>query len=228
MSLETEAAAGRSDNLRLRRWRRAPATGANLEDTSSLDKFSRYNVQPEVPTYDDETYEKHLTHQEWTKDETDYLVDVYRECNGKWPVVVDHYSFTEGTTRSMEELKSRFYGISATLLQLRTPITSMTAPEYTLFETLSNFNPKQEASRKQLAEGHLFRRQQEVDEESVLLSELQRIMLNQATTETEREVCIICLYPSSRFAHETRRTYEIDSTIPKRTRAVISTRPRKR
>lgn len=146
-----------------------------------------------MPTYDDETYEKHLSNQEWSKDETDYLVDVYRECNGKWPVISDHYSFPEGAVRSVEEMKSRFYSISATLLQLRTPITSMTAPEYSLFETLSNFNPKQEASRKQLAEGHLFRRQNEVDEESVLLSELQRIMLNQANMETEREVSLYTL-----------------------------------
>ena len=87
----------------------------------------------------------------------------------------------------MEDLKSRFYSVSATLLSLNTPITSMTAPEYSLFETLSNFNPAQEASRKKLAEGHLYRRQNEVDEESVLLSELQRIMLNQATVDNERE-----------------------------------------
>ena len=139
--------------------------------------------------YDDETYEKQLTHSEWSKEETDYLVDVYRECHGKWPVIIDHYTYDGGSDRSMEDLKSRFYSISATLLQLNSPITSMTAPEYTLYETLSTFNPAQEASRKKLAEGHLLRRQNEVDEESVLLSELQRIMLNQASVDSEREVC---------------------------------------
>jgi DNA methyltransferase 1-associated protein 1 len=164
-----------------RRWRRAA-------DSPYQDKFRQYNVQPSIPSYDDETYEKHLTHQDWTKSETDYLINTFQECNGKWPVIVNHYAFGDVNTRSMEEMKSRFYSISATLLQLQTPITSMTAPEYSLFETLSHFNPKQEASRKQLAEGHLFRRQNEVDEESVLLSELQRIMLNQTTIESEREV----------------------------------------
>jgi DNA methyltransferase 1-associated protein 1 len=89
----------------------------------------------------------------------------------------------------MEELKSRFYSISATMLQLNTPISSMTAPEYNLYDMLSKFNPAQETSRKKLAEGHLYRRQNEVDEESVLLSELQRIMLNQASVDNEREVC---------------------------------------
>lgn len=88
----------------------------------------------------------------------------------------------------MEDLKARFYSLSATLLQLNTPITSMTAPEYTMFETLSNWNAAQEISRKKLAEGHLQRRQNEVDEESVLLSELQRIMVNQAAVDNDRDV----------------------------------------
>ena len=153
------------------------------------DKFNQFNVQPDAPTYDDELYEKHLTNADWSKDETDYLIELYRECNGKWPVIVDHYSF--GNERSMEDLKSRLYTISATLLRLTTPITSMTASEYGLFETLSNFNPGQEASRKKLAEGHLYRRANEVDEETVLLGELQRIMLNQATLDSEREVRIL-------------------------------------
>jgi DNA methyltransferase 1-associated protein 1 len=202
--------------------------GSSVEDSPSTDKFSRFNVQPEVPTYDAEMYEKHLNHQEWTKDETDYLVDVYRECNGKWPVIIDHYAFGEGQARSMEELKSRFYGISATLLQQRTPITSMTAPEYTLFETLSNFNPTQEASRKQLAEGHLFRKQQEVDEESVLLTELQRIMVNQATMEAEREVCMNTIFLLYLFANEVDRTCEADLTILKQTPMDINTQHPKR
>ena len=189
ISRESAAATGRADNLQFRRWRPAPTTGTDSTDSPIPDKFARYNVKPEVPVYDNETYEKHLIHQEWTKEETDHLVEIYRECNGKWPVITDHYSFADGPNRSMEDLKSRFYSVSAAILQLNTPITSMTAPEYTLYETLSNFNPKQEASRKQLAEGHLYRKQNEVDEESVLLSELQRIMLSQATIDTEREVC---------------------------------------
>lgn len=151
------------------------------------DRFQKYDIQPDVPDYDDEIYERQLTHADWTKEETDHLVDVYRACNGKWPVIADHYSL--GKPRSMEELKARFYGISASMLSLRTPITSMTAPEYTLYETLNNFDARREADRKKLAEGHLFRLKDQVDEETVLLGELQRIMLNQANLDSEREVC---------------------------------------
>nr|POE78235.1 swr1-complex protein 4 [Quercus suber] len=171
----------RSDNLQLRRWQRIASAGEPLV----TDKFSKYNVQVDAPLYDAETYEKHLTHADWTREETDHLIGVYKECNGKWPVVIDRYTF--GQDRTMEDLKARFYSVSATMLSINTPITSMTAPEYNLYETLSNFNPRQETSRKKLAEGHLYRRQNEVDEETVLLGELQRIMLSQANLDSERE-----------------------------------------
>jgi DNA methyltransferase 1-associated protein 1 len=87
----------------------------------------------------------------------------------------------------MEDLKARFYSLQKSLLELQTKREHMDQTQYQLWQTLDQFNPAQEASRKKLAEGHLFRRQTEVDEESVLLSELQRIMINQATTDSERE-----------------------------------------
>ncbi|KAL9526921.1 SWR1-complex protein [Sphaerulina musiva] len=162
-----------------RRWRRVDAT-------NPLPDYSKYNVKADIPEYDEATYEQHLQHDDWTKAETDYLVELYQECNGKWPVIWDHYEF-EDKTRSMEELKARFYKISAQLLQLRTPIQSMGTSEFELYTTLNTFDPAKEESRKSLAKGHLYRKANEVDEETVLLAELQRIMLNQATLDAQRE-----------------------------------------
>lgn len=167
--------------------------------------FSKYDVEPSVPNYDDETYEKHLADPNWTKDETQYLVDTYRQCSGKWPVIIDRY---EAPDRTMEDLKMRFYQISATLLQIATPISSMTTPEYSMYETLTKFNPSQEASRKRLAEGHLLRRQNEVDEEAVLLAELQRIMANQKSLEESRDELRVRLdYP-----HANSNSYQYSSS----------------
>ncbi|KXT06990.1 hypothetical protein AC578_7221 [Pseudocercospora eumusae] len=189
----TPASASRQD-LHVKRWRRAnpnaPNSNSNSNsDTDTGERFEKYNVKLQVPEYDDETYEKALqdADSDWTREETDYLVDVYRECNAKWPIIADHYHFEGGKERSMEELKKRFYHLSAQLLQLRTPIASMGTSDYQLYDTLTNFNPDQEKSRKKLAELHLYRKANEVDEEMVLLSELQRIMLNQATLDSQRE-----------------------------------------
>lgn len=166
-----------------RRWRRRDAGEAAEDDT----RFQKYNLQALIPDFDTATYEAHLTHPDWSEAETRELLDVYQQCNGKWPVIIDHYSCEESNTRSLEDLKSRFYSVSATLLQQATPITSMTAPEYELYETLANFNATQESARRKLAEAHLYRNKNEVDEESVLLAELQRIVLNQSTLDSERE-----------------------------------------
>ncbi|KAI5359726.1 Putative SWR1-complex protein 4/DNA methyltransferase 1-associated protein [Septoria linicola] len=162
-----------------RRWRRADATNPPPD-------FSKYNVKAEIPEYDDEAYEQHLRHDDWTKAETDYLVELYRDCNGKWPVVWDHYEY-EDKSRSMEELKARFYKISAQLLQLKSPIQSMGGSEFELYNILNTFDPAKEESRKSLAKGHLYRKANEVDEETVLLGELQRIMVNQASLDGQRE-----------------------------------------
>lgn len=146
--------------------------------------FSKFDVEVSAPQFDDETYEKHLVDEKWTQEETKYLIDLYRECSGKWPVIVDRYEKAE---RTMEELKARFYQITAAMMQVATPIQSMNKSDYELYEMLLRFNPSQEASRKRLAEGHLLRRQNEVDEEAVLLAELQRIMANQTWLDSARE-----------------------------------------
>ncbi|GAB7348037.1 hypothetical protein MBLNU459_g6074t1 [Dothideomycetes sp. NU459] len=205
----------RDDGLLLHHWQRKqpakprptePTDGdAALEEekgTPDLEKeyqFAKYNVQIEAPSYTDELYTAQLQDSDWTKQETDYLVDLVKEFAQKWPVVVDRYDFTPQPTdeqeetavtqpkqRSMEDLKHRYYTISAKVLAHHTPISSMTGPQYSLYKTLSDFNSAQETSRKKLAEGHLYRSQAEVDEETTLLAELQRIMINQQQLENDR------------------------------------------
>jgi DNA methyltransferase 1-associated protein 1 len=172
---EQTSTGNRPDLPLLKHWQKA---------ATETPSFAKYNVEPEVPNFDDAQYEDHLKDPNWTVEETRYLVDTYKECNGKWTVVIDRY---EKPDRSMEDLKARYYSVSAVMLQLETPIQSMTAPQYKMYETLKDFNPKQETSRKRLAEGHLHRKKDEVDEEAVLLAELQRIMANQESLDNLRE-----------------------------------------
>lgn len=161
-------------------------------------QYAKYNVQVETPSYDQALYNAQLQDPDWTKEETDYLVETVRDYGQKWPVVVDRYEYQpqptedgaevpEPKSRSMEDLKARYYTVSAKVLANHTPISSMTGPQYNLYSTLTSFNPVQETSRKKLAEGHLYRTQLEVDEENVLLAELQRIMINQQQLENERK-----------------------------------------
>jgi len=124
-------------------------------------------------------------------------MEVVKDFSQKWPVVVDRYDFhptaSEGEPepapkeRSMEDLKARYYMVSAKMLAQNTPISSMNTQQYSLYQTLSQFNAPQESSRKRLAEQHLYRTELEVQEETALLAELQRIMINQKQLEDERQ-----------------------------------------
>ncbi|KAK5147173.1 hypothetical protein LTR04_000906 [Oleoguttula sp. CCFEE 6159] len=202
----------RTDGLILRHWLKKEEARP-LEDTDVKDapdgeiqeqkleteyRYSRYNTQIDVPTYDEATYNTHLQDPDWTKEETDYLVDLVKEYYRKWAVVVDRYDFQLRTatgqqatpppsTRSMEDIKARYYAISAKVLSLHTPISSMTAPEFSLYEILTKFDPERETRRKELAELHLNRRRSEVEEEKTLLEELQRITLHQSKMQAERK-----------------------------------------
>lgn len=172
---EQTSTGNRPDLPLLKHWQKA---------ATETPSFAKYNVEPEVPNFDDAQYDEHLKDPNWSLEETRYLVDTYKECNGKWTVIIDRY---DKPNRSMEDLKARYYSVSAVMLQLETPIQSMTAPQYKMYETLKDFNSKQETSRKRLAEGHLHRKKDEVDEEAVLLAELQRIMANQESLDGLRE-----------------------------------------
>ncbi|GAB7364859.1 hypothetical protein MBLNU230_g5652t1 [Neophaeotheca triangularis] len=186
---------GRDDQLKVHHWQRhskdsRPSGEGEQEDAASKEpsKLARIaELKVDVPTYDDATYEQQLVSADWSREDTDALVETYRDCAGKWPVVADRYEAPSGQARSMEQLKARYYTVSAKMLIQTIPKDDMNQQEYQLYETLSNFDPAQETSRKQLAEGHLLRRQNEVDEETVLLGELQRIMVQQKELDDARE-----------------------------------------
>lgn len=81
--------------------------------------FSKFNRVIDVPDYTDEEYERHLIGKvykmmngcgllicflldsEWTKDETDYLFNLCRRYDLRFPVIHDRYDFPE-KTRSIE------------------------------------------------------------------------------------------------------------------------------
>lgn len=89
--------------------------------------------------------------------------------------------------RSLEEMKARFYDISAKLMKLRIPEVQMDADQYGLYETLSKFDPVMERNRKMLATALMNRNMDEVKEEEFLLTELQRINMAAVRLDAERD-----------------------------------------
>jgi DNA methyltransferase 1-associated protein 1 len=180
------------------------AMPAELEVEDSA--FAKFNVQIKVPEYDEEQYLAHLQNADWTKEETDYMMDLVQHYDLRWPVIWDRYDYVppaqNGETgadgdeskaiipapkdRSMEDLKARYYGVASKLLLLKTPEEYMTDQERNLYHIMSKFDPVAETTRKQYAAAFLGRPKEEAKEEEALLVEVRRIVARNKQFNEER------------------------------------------
>jgi DNA methyltransferase 1-associated protein 1 len=206
----------RSDGLQLRHWRKQkPARVANTDamDTETGEvpaqpdyEFAKYNISITVPTYTDEQYEAHLKSSEWSREETDYLVQTVKDWHQNWTIIIDRYEYIletkaedatnpstalvkaqEVKERTLENLKARYYEIWAKIMAVESGgVQNMNETEFHLHETLTRYNPQTETVRKNLAWQLTSRSAEEIREEEYLLSELQRIMISAGKFEAER------------------------------------------
>lgn len=162
------------------------AKTAELESTveESEYAFEKYNMTVKAPDYTLDEYEQELMDADWSKEETDYLMTLYTDFFGKWPVVWDRFEYIPPgtdtpTVRSLEHLKARFYAVSAKIMRLRTPQERMSAAEFADHSKMEKFNPDLETRRKRGREALMLRSADEVKEERYLLDELRRIYSHQ-------------------------------------------------
>lgn len=83
--------------------------------------FARFDIHLDPVAYTDEEYSRWLTSKEWTKAETDQLMDFARRFELRWAVIydrwLDHYDMK--TSRRIEDLQHRYYQVAAVLNQRR-------------------------------------------------------------------------------------------------------------
>lgn len=175
-----------------------------MEDSS----FAKFNAQVSVPQYSDDQYAQTLTSDTWTKDETDYLLDLAKAFDLRWPLIWDRYEWTPPATngeanengdeskaivplpdtqaRTMEDLKARYYEVAAKMMAVQKPVQYMTQPEFALHELMAHFNPEQEKMRKNFALNAFTRSREEAREEESLLLEIKRILARSERFNEER------------------------------------------
>ncbi|EFW99332.1 DNA methyltransferase 1-associated protein dmap1 [Grosmannia clavigera kw1407] len=180
-----------------------PAPEASMEDSV----FAKFNVKVVVPQYNDDQYNANLVHPDWTREETDYLLELVKDFDLRWPLIWDRYDYRPGgggtggaissstslvtasgtaSSRSMEDLKARYYEIAAKMMAVQKPAQYMTQAEYNLHGMMANFKPQQEKARKAFVSNALTRSRDEVREEEALLLEVRRIMARVERTNEER------------------------------------------
>lgn len=214
----------RGDGLILRHWQRRTDTAnkpLQTADGSAMDvdeqmkdesqqatqqpyMFAKYNIKAHVPKrYTNEQYTRHLQSDDWTREETDYLMDLVEDYDLRWVVIADRYDYQPKASesseanatalvpaksvRTMEQMKARYYTVAANMLALEHPPSEMSEAEFALHEKMMKFDPERERSRKELAALQLNRTADEVREEGILLEELKRIVTNEQNFIAERK-----------------------------------------
>jgi len=207
----------RTDGLILKHWRRKTDTPKEIaaeggedvvkkEEEVELDDsaFAKFNVHVNLPKYDEAQYQDKLKNDDWTKSETDYLMELAQDMDLRWPIIWDRYEYEppvptgeaaeglsqalvpERKVRSLEDLKARYYEVAAKMMAVHRPVQFMSQAEFSLHQLMSNFNPQQERTRKQFAEAAMSRSLEERREEESLLLELKRIMARSEKLNEER------------------------------------------
>ena len=164
--------------------------------------WGKYNTKISGPKYTDEQYETQLKSDTWSKEETEYLIDLCVEYDLRWIVIADRYEFQPkemqgngdamavtltARPRNMEDMKARYYEVAAKMMAITTPLSSMSEAEFALHEKMAKFDPNRETTRKRLAEALMARSPEEIREEEILLGELKRIVTNEDRFLQERK-----------------------------------------
>ncbi|KAG1664324.1 hypothetical protein FOA52_011638 [Chlamydomonas sp. UWO 241] len=161
----------RSDGLELKRWIKSfkDLNGRVRNDDDGDYYYAKFNKRIQMYRYTDDEYERLLAGDSagWTKEESDYLMDLCDRFDLKFVVVQDRYEFP-GASRSVEDLKERYYAIARRLLASREGGESAVA-NHTLMRF--PFNKEHEAERKAAVHQLLTRTSEQIDEENAILAE---------------------------------------------------------
>ncbi|XVF80714.1 hypothetical protein PTKIN_Ptkin15bG0097300 [Pterospermum kingtungense] len=155
----------RNDNLQLYHWVRVVNGVPPTDDYS----FAKYNKSVDVIRYTDQEYEKYLTDPTWTKEETDQLFDLCERFDLRFIIIADRFL----TSRSVEELKDRYYSVSRAILIARAPSPGEVAGHPLVKEP---YNVSQEIERKRALSMVLSQTKHQERKDAEVLAEAKRIV----------------------------------------------------
>ncbi|KAH9311434.1 hypothetical protein KI387_026469, partial [Taxus chinensis] len=154
----------RRDNLELYHWVKVVN---GIRPTGDY-AFAKYNKTVDVVRYTDEEYAKYLTDPNWTRQETDQLFDLCQQFDLRFIIIADRFT----PSRSVEELKNRYYSAARAILLAKAP-----SPEEVADHPLvkDHYNIIHEVERKRALATMLSQSRQQEREDAELLAEAKRI-----------------------------------------------------
>lgn len=140
-------------------------------------------ASPLDESYTEQEYETHLQMPGWTREETDYLLELCRRFSYRFIVIADRYEFAADAQRTVEDLRERYYGVKSKLAALRSPASPLLV-----------YN--KEADRHyRLKLDALHRRPYTAGSEELFLSEMMsqlRLVLPRVVQEREKTLLLCC------------------------------------
>jgi DNA methyltransferase 1-associated protein 1 len=149
----------RSDNFKFSHWQR-------IEDIDKDYEYAQFNKKINLVEYNDEDYERLIRHlnPSWSKEETDYLWDLCRRFDLRFPVIHDRYDYQN---RTIEELKDRYYSVARRLLEERKIF------DHPIIK--SGYNYEQEMKRRAYLERTIVKTKEDTQQENDLLKQAEEI-----------------------------------------------------
>ncbi|SPO24929.1 related to SWC4 - component of the Swr1p complex [Ustilago trichophora] len=179
----------------------AASTTAEDADLETKYQYSEFNTNSGVYSYSNDEYIQHLRDDDWTKEETDYLMDLCAAYDLRFVVIHDRYDWASAQTtylagsssaplqsakeRSMEDLKARYYAICRRLIRSR--ISSDDVETRQVLLATYAFDKQREVERKKAVARLYTRTPDQLAEEEALYVEIRRIEQNEAKYASERE-----------------------------------------
>ncbi|KAI8927678.1 hypothetical protein BC831DRAFT_451797 [Entophlyctis helioformis] len=167
----------RSDSLQLYHWESDPDT--------VVSRFAQLGVAANVMTYTDDEYEQHLTDPSWTREETDHLFQLCRDYELRFFVIADRYE--QAVSRSLEDLKDRYYSVCRALILVRHGIQDIQSKQQS---AKFAYDRAREEERKRLLLQLYDRSPAQVEEEERLMHELKKRELREDRWMKDREAIL--------------------------------------
>eukprot|EP00894_Picocystis_sp_ML_P004594 jgi/Pico_ML_1/55111/g858.t1 len=167
--------AAREDGLQLYHWARTSPTPMGRLGTMNEDgeyAFAKYNKKVKLVQYNDEEYKELLSDDpDWSREETDHLLNMCETYDLRFVVLADRYRWP-GKDRSVEDLKERYYTVARRLVVAREGDPQAVAHHPLVKQA---YNAQHERTRKKALGLMLSRSGREEREEESILARARQI-----------------------------------------------------
>lgn len=167
----------RTDNLQLYHWTKGykDALGRVKEFEEREQAFAKYNKKVQVYRYDEEEWENIVKPEskDWSREETDYLMDLVQRFDLRWAVVIDRFNYPSPVPRTAEDLKDRYYTVARQLLTAREGADSLATTTSWLLK--NPYNLEHERKRRTALHLYLSRSRQQQEAEDKVLEQAKQI-----------------------------------------------------